>query len=86
MGSRLYCGQLSGSKITLLVETSDKLCSDTSRFGEYLTAIQLLMHEQLVEKDAVQLMEFGSFASPTDPPPLPFAANTEGCVSIERLE
>lgn len=62
-GSRVYFGHLSGSNVALLVEASDHLFQECE---EYKDGLKLLIDEQLVQKEAVHLMQFGSEVKPTE--------------------
>ena len=70
-GSRMYFGHLSGSNVALLVEASDHLFQECE---EYKDGLKLLIDEQLVQKEAVHLMQFGSEVKPTNPECLHFSA------------
>ena len=72
--SRLYCGLLSGSVVALLVEDSQCLIQlEAGHVSElYKSALTLLLNEQLVDKNMVYCIKFGSKVSPQRPQGLPF--------------
>ena len=70
-GSRMYFGHLSGSNVALLVEASDHLFQECE---EYKDGLKLLIDEQLVQKEAAHLIQFGSEVKPTNPECLHFSA------------
>lgn len=68
--SRLYFGHLKGSNVALLVEPSNQLSQNGE---EYQTALKLLINEQLIRKEMVYLIQFGSEVYPTNPECLHFS-------------
>ncbi len=83
-GSRLKFGRVKGSKVVLLIDTSNEHChGDKPRIGDCVHAVRELMREQLTDREVVYLMEFGSKTDPVDPPPLPFATSTERWGSLK---
>ena len=68
--SRLYFGHLKGSNVALLVEPSSQLSQDEE---EHQTALKLLISEQLIRKETVYLIQFGSEVHPTNPECLHFS-------------
>lgn len=67
----MYFGHLSGSNVALLVEASDRLFQECE---EYKDDLKLLIDEQLVQKEAAHLIQFGPEVKPTNPECLHFSA------------
>ena len=63
------------------METSQTLAQleDGKRFEVYKNSLKLLVEEQLVDKEAVYFIQFGTEASPQSPEPLPFAVSRSQC-------
>ena len=80
-GSNRYFGVVKGSKVALLIEASDKLASaqDGKKFEEYKNSLKFLVEEQLVSKEAVYFIQFGTAAIPQHPEPVPFEINRSQC-------
>ena len=83
-GSNRYFGVIQGSKVALLVEASQALAQleDGKIFEEYKSSLKLLVDEQLVDKEAVYFIQFGTEASPKKPEPLPFEGGRSQCKSF----
>ena len=83
-GSNRYFGVLKGSKLVFLVETSQNLAeqSDGNIFTEYKESLKLLVNEQLVNKEAVYFLQFGTTIAPSSPQPIPFEVNRTQCKSF----
>lgn len=73
--SRLHFGELKGSKVAILIETSDQMFQREYFVKEFLELLNQFLEEQLVKKEAVYLIQFGSAPSPTSPTPLFFSVN-----------
>ena len=67
----MYFGHLNGSSVALLVEASDHLFQERE---ECKDGLKLLIDEQLVQKEAVYLIQFGSEVKPAKPECLHFSA------------
>lgn len=80
-GSNRYFGVIQGSKVALLVETSQTLVQleDGKIFEEYKNSLKLLVDEQLVEKEEIYFIQFGTEASPKNPEPVPFNMGRSQC-------
>ena len=67
--------------MALLVEASQSLAQleDGKKFEEYKNSLKLLVEEQLVNKDEVCLIQFGTEACPQSPEPLPFGVSRNQC-------
>ena len=72
-GSRVSFGCIRGSKVAVLVESSDRL--DEGMFGGLREALKTLLSEQLICKEAVCLMSFGTEPDTEKPRMLHFKAN-----------
>ena len=70
--------------MALLVEASQTLAQleDGKMFEEYKNSLKLLVDEQLVDKEAVYFIQFGTEASPKKPEPLPFEVGQSQCKSF----
>ena len=66
------------------METSQALAQleDGRTFEEYKNSLKLLVNEQLVDKEAVYFIQFGSEASPRRPEPVPFEVGRSQCRSF----
>lgn len=74
-GSRLWFGQIKGRRLVLLVDFSDTACF-SSYNSQYLTALQVLVTEQLASMDVVHLRTIGTEIVPTNPSVLKLNNNT----------
>ena len=66
--SRQFFGLLGGSKVAVLVEDS----SEGQSLEKYKENLKLFVEEQMLEREAVYLVSFGSRGTPRKPEPLPF--------------
>ena len=80
-GSKKYFGVVKGSKLAVLIETSQGLAQkeDGKLFEEYKNSLKLLVEEQLPDKEAVYFIQFGTNTTPKSPKPLPFEVSTSQC-------
>ena len=64
-----------------MVEASEKLAQlqDGRTFEDYKSSLKVLVEEQLVDKEAVYLVQFGSTATPLRPDPVLFETNRSQC-------
>ena len=74
-GSRMWFGQITGHKIALLLDFSDKTCLGES-YDQYMAAVQLLVKEQLVTKPSVQVMAIGTDYITPEPSEWKFSTNS----------
>ena len=74
-GNRLWFGQIKGRRIVLLVDFSDTVCF-SSYNSQYLTALQVLVTEQLASMDVVHIRAIGTEIVPTNPSVLKLNNNT----------
>ena len=74
-GSRLWFGQIKGRRVVLLVDFSDTACF-SSYNSQYLTALQVLVNEQLASMDTVHIRAIGTEIVPTNPSVLKLSNNT----------
>ena len=58
-GSRLWFGQLTGQRISLLIDCSDAVCL-SEVYDQYISALELLFSEQLHAYQKVDVRVFGS--------------------------
>ncbi len=67
--------------MAFLVEASQAFAQleNGKRFEEYKKSLKLLVDEQLVDKEAVYFIQFGTEASPKNPEPLPFEVSRSQC-------
>ena len=70
--------------MALLIEASQALAQreDGKIFEEYKKSLKLLVDEQLVDKEAVYFIQFGTEASPKNPEPVPFEVGRSQCKSF----
>ena len=66
-----------GTKLAILVEASQELTKveDGKIFEEYKNSLKLLVEEQLLNRETVYFIQYGTSASPKSPDPLPFAVS-----------
>ena len=55
---------------------------DGRMFEEYKNSLKLLVDEQLVDKEAVYFIQFGTEALPKEPEPVPFEVGRSQCRSF----
>lgn len=72
--SRRFFGLLRGSKVAILVEDSSELraADEGEALVKYKECLKLFVEEQLLERETVYLVKFGSKGAPKKPEPLPF--------------
>ena len=80
-GSNKYFGVVQGSKVAVLVEASQSLAQvqHGKKFEEYKNSLKLLVEEQLINKEEVYFIKFGTDAYPQSPNPLPFGVSQNQC-------
>ena len=78
-GSRKYFGLIRGSRIAMIVETSDQLFSLGSGLvaREYSLALNKLVEDQFEKKDLVYCIWYGSSPTMTNPQGFPFTKFTQ---------
>ncbi len=72
--SRLFWGLVMGPSVAVVVESSDNLAmsKEGSVFEEYKNALKLLIEDQLINKDNVYFIKYGTNPSPKTAQGLPF--------------
>lgn len=73
--SRLHFGELKGHKVAILVEASDRLFQRNGFIEEYKRCLNQFINEQLVKKEVVYFIQFGSTPSSDSPTALSFSTN-----------
>ena len=66
------------------METSKTLAQleDGKLFEEYKSSLKVLVDEQLVDKEEVYFIQFGTETSPKNPEPVPFNVGRSQCKSF----